>query len=1202
MENVTKSIITTLGSSNYPNPTNKALNLYENLIVLKYWKSKKLFKKKLNNVLLKKKFNTPFQISNQKFNIPSNFKKLIFKTNNTTYYIKTRKNLNKSVKFVSVMNRAFNLNRFRNTRTFVTHPYFINFETDLHKSFWTFLGTPLFDIYFQRTIYATSQEAKLLPLEDDVLTSKFYLNGFKASKKNYNINYLLKTLTKINEYEGDLGVENIDIDTESLEQCDDDDYEESIFRVHFDGDQEDEEEDIEEVTSTVDTILDVPYLFLKTVHQSFIDFDVEDYVSFSLLEFVSVNVEDELELENEENSTNSNSIYLENYKKDNKNKSTAALSRADLRNFNYFNTLKIFKNNTCKEFYINFTTYKNSKKETLPITLDSETDFWWVTDIECEYSFASTRSSIFLELLVTNHLSVNYLNIKYKFLTQMVSKKLYQNLREILSLIDKTKKTSSTPVRRIVSYNKKLSPFKTYFNKMKPIIKFIEKKIKKIKNLKLLKPVKSKKKIKTRQRLVKLTYNTLLNRFVRRFLIRHNLISKIYKQFINKKFRNKKSKYKIKYQRYLSSFRTHSKKTLFSDLKLKKFVLSEKQLNLQKFINELTSETMPKGLCFTLLNTLNLTPSIYSLYSSRIKKKINKSIIKNKIKNILYNLPIKTFLILNNKKSKIQKHTLINLHIIKNQLLSKKNFYKIKPNLALKQHKISLKYFSQLDLSTTSDDYLNDNIDFLTTYYDRFNLLKSTKQYFKNYNRKLVTDLHTENYFSNFFTKVYSFNIHSNLENDIELDNVERDNKFDTVSQNNSYVVWLAMQMSFYSRLLSNYKQELLFHNNFKLVTSSIKNDDYNKFNFFKIITTLNLLDYNEDSFEVNNSTLQNSIKPFFTTKFNNTFILGTYGFYLKQLPTDQTLITTTLLRSYLHGIYSFVDPLPLKKNLLKSFLLKKEYHIDENSLKEFYDTFGFNFYAINNTLASTNVLNNCNPLKKNNLSVVDSPFYNEDDEFEHEPDKSLRIKYKPGYSIIWRRMRSLFKEVFHLKYKYQHRLTTHLFKYENNLFKYNLYQKTDNTIMFMLIRSKFAYDMPWSVELLDNNYVFINSFVVNNPQTTLIKGDFVQLLVHIKYYTMMKWRHGLSFLKKTRANKFAKRKFKPKDAHDGASRNYRYPDWILKLRHYEGEVPAYVEIDFFTLSFFVIYNPYVEIHRQPYVDYIGIPKVVRLYNWKYIN
>jgi len=303
-----------------------------------------------------------------------------------------------------------------------------------------------------------------------------------------------------------------------------------------------------------------------------------------------------------------------------------------------------------------------------------------------------------------------------------------------------------------------------------------------------------------------------------------------------------------------------------------------------------------------------------------------------------------------------------------------------------------------------------------------------------------------------------------------------------------------------------------------------------------------------------------------------------------------------------LHGLYSFVDPLPLKKNILKGFLLKKEYWVNPDVFENYYDTFGFNFHMINNTLSSNNAMKYCNPLKINNLSTIDAPYYNASAEFEHEPDRSLRIKYKPGYSIIWRRMRSLFKEVFHLKYRYQHRLTTHLFKYENNLFKYNLYQKTDNTILFMLIRNKFAYDLSWSTELLNNNYVFINSFVINNPQTTLIKGDFVQLLVHIKFYTVLKWRHGLAFLKKTRASNFAKRKFRPKDIRDGADRNFTYPDWILKLRFYEGEIPTYVEIDFFTLSFFVIYNPFVEIHRQHYVDYIGMPKVVRLYNWKYIN
>jgi hypothetical protein len=38
------------------------------------------------------------------------------------------------------------------SQAYVTHPYFINFEFDLQRSFWVFLGTPIFNVNFQKTL------------------------------------------------------------------------------------------------------------------------------------------------------------------------------------------------------------------------------------------------------------------------------------------------------------------------------------------------------------------------------------------------------------------------------------------------------------------------------------------------------------------------------------------------------------------------------------------------------------------------------------------------------------------------------------------------------------------------------------------------------------------------------------------------------------------------------------------------------------------------------------------------------------------------------------------------------------------------------------------------------------------------------------------------------------------------------------------
>ena len=109
-------------------------------------------------------------------------------------------------------------------------------------------------------------------------------------------------------------------------------------------------------------------------------------------------------------------------------------------------------------------------------------------------------------------------------------------------------------------------------------------------------------------------------------------------------------------------------------------------------------------------------------------------------------------------------------------------------------------------------------------------------------------------------------------------------------------------------------------------------------------------------------------------------------------------------------------------------------------------------------------------------------------------------------------------------------------------------------------------------------------------------------MLVHLKFYIIFKWQKNLTIIKKARLQKFARLKFRPKTTRQGADRNYRYPDWVMTLKFLESDVPAFVEVDYFTLSMFMIYNPFLVNHFYNYSEDLELPSVVRLYNWKYIN
>lgn len=245
LENVTKSIISNFGSTNYPLLIDNTFNSSENIIVLKYWKSKKLFKYKLKNIILKKKYRTAFEINNYNFKYKTSNSlrignRFILKLRNTFDYVKNKKNNNKGTKVLSLFGQRFAVNTRRHMYSYVFNPYFVNFESDLHKSFWTFLGTPLFDIYFQKSIY--SMEGETARIENKTSISKFYKNVLGTSKNTYNINYLLRTLTELNESRNEQTEnhyidENLDtsISTGDDENCSyfsDEDL--STFRIHYD--------------------------------------------------------------------------------------------------------------------------------------------------------------------------------------------------------------------------------------------------------------------------------------------------------------------------------------------------------------------------------------------------------------------------------------------------------------------------------------------------------------------------------------------------------------------------------------------------------------------------------------------------------------------------------------------------------------------------------------------------------------------------------------------------------------------------------------------------------------------------------------------------------------------------------------------------------------------------------------------------------
>lgn len=61
-------------------------------------------------------------------------------------------------------------------------------------------------------------------------------------------------------------------------------------------------------------------------------------------------------------------------------------------------------------------------------------------------------------------------------------------------------------------------------------------------------------------------------------------------------------------------------------------------------------------------------------------------------------------------------------------------------------------------------------------------------------------------------------------------------------------------------------------------------------------------------------------------------------------------------------------------------------------------------------------------------------------------------------------------------------------------------------------------------------------------------------------------------------------------------------PNWIFNVRYDLMDVRPYLEVDYFTLSAFYIYEPYL-ISNYPMNEFFeNRQHIYRLYNWKYIT
>ena len=346
------------------------------------------------------------------------------------------------------------------------------------------------------------------------------------------------------------------------------------------------------------------------------------------------------------------------------------------------------------------------------------------------------------------------------------------------------------------------------------------------------------------------------------------------------------------------------------------------------------------------------------------------------------------------------------------------------------------------------------------------------------------------------------------------------------------------------------------------------------------------------------------------TSKYRTPFILSTIGFIFLQNISTQT---SSYIKSRFNRFrYSF-----LFKKDLKRYLLKKPGRLKLissatlfSNYKTKYNRFGKPFINSYFSQQMNQISDNNQPLLVDNVLTSQNPLFSYKNprkytsylgSFFKKEVRVKRIKFKPGYSRIWRNARETLNMSLNFNAQYQYRLTRHLNKLQH-LSKQTQAYIYDLTLKNVLINSHFANDTSTALMFLNNGLIFVNGQQTSNANLNLFQNDFVQLIVNLKYYIIFKWLLNWNSSKRIRLRKLSKTKFKKFKMMANKQRSRNLPDWILTSRLKSFDIPKYLEVDFFTLSTFILYEPFLfnDLNSLSYLE--SRSEITNMYNWKYIN
>lgn len=361
-------------------------------------------------------------------------------------------------------------------------------------------------------------------------------------------------------------------------------------------------------------------------------------------------------------------------------------------------------------------------------------------------------------------------------------------------------------------------------------------------------------------------------------------------------------------------------------------------------------------------------------------------------------------------------------------------------------------------------------------------------------------------------------------------------------------------------------------------------------------------------------------LNPVLYTREKNNFRLPIFGF----LYLSDAMLDINVRHFYIYTLkkilYSFAYKNELQRYILKRYTryaytiphIAAESDFFKNSIS---DDDNFFFLKFNNHTKITPTMRSSSWFSSNYASLLSQNITNDlnwvyyntmlDDKEANLEDISefniKRVRFKPGYMTLWREAREVLKTSMSLTFRYQHRLTRYLTRY-SKVVKFKTFLVNEMSLLNILIKSRFLPDQHLYFFFNYGNLIYVNGANCSNLNFQIIAGDIIQLVISLKYYILYRWFSNWAIKKKIRLKKLIKKKTNLNPTLEEKKKSNSLPKWVLFSKNSFDDIAKYLEVDYFTLSSIVLYEPFSWIDINPYSIFDTRFAVINLYNWKYIN